>query len=147
MADAIKIIKDDHRKVEALFKKYKDLGDTAYATKQAIAMEICGLLTLHAQMEEEFLYPRIKEAFNKEDDKMVAEAYAEHDVAKQLIAEIQSLTPEDEQFDAKVVVLCENITHHVKEEEAELLPKTEKKLSEEELDEIGTQMEDFQNNA
>ena len=41
----------------------------------------------------------------------------EHNGAKQLIAEIEASSPDDEYFDAKVIVLSEMIKHHVKEEE------------------------------
>ena len=41
----------------------------------------------------------------------------EHDGAKKLIAQIESMSPEDDYFEAKVTVLSEMIKHHVKEEE------------------------------
>jgi len=143
MTDPIKLIKDDHRKVEALFKKYESCGDRAFKQKKLLGHEISMLLTKHAQMEEEIVYPKLSERFNKEGDKLVEEAYAEHEVAKQLISHIESLPPEDPQFHAKVIVLKEYILHHVKEEEGELLPKTKKEFSKEELNELGIQIERF----
>jgi hypothetical protein len=47
----------------------------------------------------------------------------EHASAKQLIAEIEEMSPRDKLFDAKVKVLVEYVKHHVKEEENELFPK------------------------
>ncbi|MDB5260209.1 MAG: hemerythrin [Candidatus Nomurabacteria bacterium] len=139
----IEIIKADHKKVESLFKKYEELGDKAFKTKKDLAMEIMNELSLHAEMEETILYPVLKDRFNKEGDKMVEEAYAEHGVAKDLIAELESLDPGDPQFDAKIKVLNENIDHHVKEEEEELLPRAEKELAREELEDIGRKMKEF----
>jgi hemerythrin-like domain-containing protein len=143
MNDPIKMIKDDHKKVKTLFGKYEELGDEAFKNKQSLALEIAAALTLHAEMEETLFYPKLKEMFTKEDGSLVEEAYAEHTVAKELIAEIESMDATDEQFDAKVKVLRENIEHHVKEEEDELLPKAEKELPEEELEAIGSEMESF----
>ena len=143
MADPIKIIKEDHRAVEKLFKQYEGLGDSAFKAKQKLALEIADLLSLHAEMEEQFLYPKLKDEFGDEEDKMVEEAYAEHGVAKELIAEIRELNPEEGQFDAKVKVLSENIAHHVKEEENELLPEAKSELPEAELEQIGEAMEQF----
>ncbi len=143
MTDPIKRIKEDHRNLEALFKKFDSCGDRATKAKKTISQQICTFLTKHAQMEEVCLYPKLSERFNKEGDKLVEEAYAEHEVAKQLIAQIESLPPENPQFHAKVTVLKEYITHHVKEEEGELLPKTKKEFSKEELNELGAEIERF----
>ncbi len=143
MTNPIEIIKRDHREVEKMFKEYEDLGDRAFETKKKIVEQIIEALKLHTEMEETYLYPKLTDAFNKEGDKMVEEAYAEHEVAKRLLEELSVMHPEDPQFDAKVKVLNENIAHHVMEEEEELLPKTEKELKEEELDAIGEQMKAF----
>lgn len=143
MANPITLIKNDHRAVEELFEKYEGLGNQAFKTKQSLALEITAALTLHAEMEEMLFYPKLKDAFNAEDDKMVEEAYAEHSVAKDLIAEIEMMDPEDPQFDAKIKVLNENVSHHVGEEEEELLPRAEQELSEEDLEAIGEAMESF----
>jgi hemerythrin-like domain-containing protein len=72
----------------------------------------------------------------------IREADEEHHVAKLLIAEISKMKPEDEQYDAKVTVLKENIEHHVEEEEGELFPNTKKKLSKEMLEQLGEEMEE-----
>lgn len=143
MADPIKIIKSDHRMVEKLFKGYEQLSGDALRAKQKIAEDICVALTLHAEMEETIMYPKQEEKFNNEGDKMVEEAYAEHEVVKGLIATLEEMDPDDPQFDAKLKVLQEVVSHHVKEEEQELLPKTEKEFSEEELSEMGDEMEAF----
>lgn len=139
----VELITNDHREVEALFAEYESLGATAYAAKRALADQIIRALELHTEMEETIAYPAFREALKAEEDKMVEEAFAEHEVVKHLIEEIRSLSPEDPQFDAKVTVLRENVQHHVKEEETELLPEAEKELSEEELQRIGEELQDF----
>lgn len=143
MDDAIDIIKKDHRKVEELFKEYEGLGDGKIAEKRMLADSVISELETHAEMEELYCYPAFKDAFSDEDDAMVEEATAEHDVAKSIMAELKTLEPEDPQFDAKVKVLSESIAHHVKEEEHELLPKAKDKLGKERLQEMGAQMMEF----
>lgn len=143
MANAIQIILNDHKEIKALFKQYSELGDRAFQTKKDLAQKICDLVSTHAEMEEGYLYPEAEDVFTKEGDKMVEEAYAEHEVAKNLIKELSKLDPEDSQFDAKIEVLSESVDHHMEEEEKDLLPKIEKTFKEETLDEIGTQMEEF----
>ena len=110
--DAIALLKDDHRAVEALFEAFESAkGGRA---KQKIANQICMELIIHAQIEEEIFYPATKEVVEEE---LYTEAHVEHDGAKVLIAEILASDPEDEFYDASVKVLSEMIKHHVKEEE------------------------------
>ena len=133
-ADAIKLLKDDHKEVKNYFKQYESLEDDA--EKQALADKICTALTVHAQIEEEIYYPATREAIN--DDDLLDEAEVEHASAKQLIAEIQSMKAGDRLFDAKVTVLGEYIDHHVEEEEGEMFP--ESRDSDLDLKELGAKL-------
>ena len=54
---------------------------------------------------------------------LLNEAEVEHASAKDLIAQISAMGPEEELFDAKVIVLGEYIDHHVEEERNEMFPK------------------------
>ena len=119
-ADAIKLLKDDHKEVKTYFKRYETLDDEA--EKQALADQICLALTIHAQIEEEIYYPAARGAID--DDDLLDEAEVEHASAKQLIAEIQAMKAGDRLFDAKVTVLGEYIDHHVEEEETEMFPES-----------------------
>ena len=143
MTNPIEIIKRDHRRVESLFKEYEDLGEYAFESKALVVENIIRELRLHDEMEEMLFYPRAEESLNKEGIKMVEEAYVEHSVAKRLLEELSVTHPEDPQFDARVKVLNENIAHHIMEEEQELLPRIEKELKDEELNEIGEEMKAF----
>lgn len=110
--DVTHILTADHRAVEKLFADFEKAGSAG--EKGKIADKICTELKIHAQVEEEILYPALK---GKIDDDLLKEAYVEHDGAKVLINEIVASSPSDEFFDAKVTVLKEEIEHHVKEEE------------------------------
>lgn len=123
--DAIALLTSDHREVKDLFEQYEKLGDKAATKKKNIADEICTALTLHAMVEEEIFYPAVREAAKNADD-LMDEAEVEHASAKDLIAQIQEMDPEDDLYDAKVKVLGEQIEHHVKEEEKEMFPKAKK---------------------
>lgn len=112
-ADAIALLKADHRKVEKLFANYQKTKGTE--RKKALADEICLELTVHSKVEEDVFYPGCRESGVEED--LMDEANVEHDGAKVLIAEIEHGRPEEQFFDAKVKVLSEMIKHHIKEEE------------------------------
>jgi hemerythrin superfamily protein len=124
--DAVQLLTNDHKECKKLFKAYEKLvkDEADGKEKQALAEQICLLLTVHATVEEEIFYPAAREALSEQD--LLDEAEVEHASAKELIAQIQAMSPEDELYDAKVTVLGEYIDHHVKEEETEMFPKAKK---------------------
>ncbi len=110
--DAIKLLKDDHRKVEDLFDNFEKTS--SLSRKAKLVQQICAELIVHSLIEEELFYPTFR---GKIEDDLLDEGYVEHDGAKLLIAELMAASPDDPFFDAKVSVLSEEIEHHVKEEE------------------------------
>jgi hypothetical protein len=129
---AVTLLKKDHREVEGWFDEYEQLE--ADTEKLALFNKIALALKVHTRIEEEIFYP--EERGDVEDD-MLDEAYVEHDGAKKLIAEIESMQPRDEYYDAKVKVLGEYIKHHVKEEEQPGGIFAQAKKGDEDLDAMG----------
>jgi len=126
--DAVELLTKQHREVEDLFEQFEKLGDNAKAKKKQLANQICQALIMHTMIEEEIFYPATRAAGEEQEETedMIDEAVVEHASAKDLIAQIQEMDPEDDLYDAKVKVLSEMIDHHVEEEEKEMFPKTRK---------------------
>jgi hemerythrin-like domain-containing protein len=123
--DAIGLLMDDHKRVQKIFKdfeKVKSKGDLEM--KAELVRTACHELTIHAQLEEELVYPVLREALKEKT--LIDEAAVEHGTAKQFISELESMDPNDELYDAKFLVLGEYINHHIKEEEKEIFPKAKK---------------------
>lgn len=137
-ADALKLLRADHAEVKKLFAEYEKLAkaEADADEREALALDICNKLTVHAQIEEEIFYPACRDVLQDKDD-LIDEATVEHASAKDLIAQLQSSSPDDDMYDAKVKVLGEYIDHHVKEEQNELFPKMRPKLD---LKELGEQL-------
>jgi len=140
-ANAVELLTSDHAEVSALFKKYGKLADSnaKASDRQAHAEQICTLLTVHATIEEEIFYPAARAA--GVEDALMDEADVEHASAKDLIGQLEGMSPGDDHYDAKVTVLGEYINHHVEEEEGEMFPKARKVLGEEGAETLGTRME------
>lgn len=136
--DAIALLKADHRQVEEWFSQFSKAGSKS--RKQQLADKICDALTAHTTIEEEIFYPAFLDATQDKD--LHHEAVVEHDGAKKLIAEIQSMSASDDYFDAKVTVLSEMIKHHVKEEEQPGGMFAEAKKSDMDLQALGSQLRD-----
>ncbi len=121
--DAVDLLVADHLAADKCFKQYEKLADknAPAAQRKALAEKVCGMLKVHTRIEEEIFYPAAREAGIEEA--MMDEAYIEHASAKDLIAQIESATPDSDYYDAKVKVLGDYIGHHVLEEHTEMFPK------------------------
>jgi hemerythrin superfamily protein len=126
-SDAIAALTADHKRVKALFKEFAALkakkGDQS-EEKAELVQRICQELKIHTQLEEGIFYPAVREAIR--DDDLMDEALVEHAGAKSLVEQLETMDPDDDLYDAKVTVLGEQVTHHVKEEEGEVFPKAKK---------------------
>jgi hemerythrin-like domain-containing protein len=137
--DAIALLKQDHREVEQLFKRFEKAGDNAHVAKGQIVASIIEALSRHAAIEEMVFYPAVRRDVPKQDS-AVLEALEEHHVVKWLLSELEALDPAAERFDAKATVLIENVRHHVKEEEGELFPKVRDRIERRRLVELGDEL-------
>jgi hemerythrin-like domain-containing protein len=135
--DAAKLLTEDHRKVQKMFQEFKKLGDDDTEEKEELVRTACTELTIHAMIEEEIFYPALRGEIK--DSSLLDEANVEHTVAKQLIGELEEMTPDEELYDAKFTVLGEYVNHHIAEEEKELFPQA--KRAKVDMQAIGQQLD------
>lgn len=119
---AIKLLMDDHKTVDKLFRQCSRAARAS--ERHAIVQKICAALTVHATIEEEIFYPEVRAALKQQD--LLDEALVEHGSIKALVAALKSARPGDELYDGRVTVLKEYVKHHVKEEEEEMFPKVKR---------------------
>jgi hemerythrin-like domain-containing protein len=137
--DAIVLLKNDHKEIRKTFNDFEKAGDRAFAAKGRLVDRMIELLTVHTYVENEVMYPRVRELLPElEDD--VLESYEEHHVADVLVMELATMKPDDERFTAKTTVLIENVRHHIEEEEQEWFPQVREGLGRKTLQEIGAQL-------
>lgn len=111
----IPLLKKDHKEVSALLKEALATSEQSEEKRAQLFTQINDALVLHMRFEEENLYPLLREQTRTKDDALEAEA--EHAQVKHLLNEISNLDANDERWKANVMVLTEDIRHHVKEEE------------------------------
>jgi hemerythrin-like domain-containing protein len=144
--DAIVLLKQDHKEILKAFKDFEKLGPDATKRKGQLVDKMIELLTVHTYLENEVMYPRVRELLPElEDD--VLESYEEHHVADVLVMELVGMSPDAERFTAKTTVLIENVRHHIEEEEEEWFPQVREGLSRKVLQEIGQEMVDRRKKA
>ena len=114
--DAIDLLDADHLAVHALFQSYRELVRTCAGGPQrrALAEEICMELTIHARLEEELLYPAVREGLN--DDELMDEADDTHAGQREVIVQILSGSPDDPLYDARMAALAGHVERHVRQE-------------------------------
>jgi iron-sulfur cluster repair protein YtfE (RIC family) len=120
--DLLKMLKEDHKKAKKAFQDFERLDKQQHGDEcQALVMQTCAELSVHAMLEEEIFYPAIRDAMREQG--LIDEAEVEHASAKTLIADLQQLPPEDRTYAATFKVLGEYVQHHIKEEESEIFPQ------------------------
>jgi hypothetical protein len=137
--NAIDLLKRQHKDVRGMFKKLEK-SENARERRQLMD-QVRLALEAHTTIEEEIFYPAVRELETKKAEEMVNEAFEEHHVVKLVLRELPEVDPDHERFEAKMTVLSELVEHHVEEEEKEMF-KAAKRLGEDELEELGTRMEE-----
>ncbi len=144
--DAIVLLKEDHKQVRKLFKQFQSAGEGATGEKGQIVEQILEALTVHTYLENEVMYPEVRKLLpDLEHD--VLESYEEHHVADVLCFELASMSPDDERFEAKTMVLIKSVSHHIEEEEQEWFPKVREGLGRKQLQELGARMVELRGKA
>jgi hemerythrin superfamily protein len=134
--DAIQLLKDDHEKVEKIFSDMERKEN-----RQRLFPELDRELSIHAEIEEKVFYPACKEAEPTRD--LVLESIEEHKQIKLVLADLEQTDKSTDEWGAALKVLKEDVMHHVGEEEKELFPKVKKILSKDQLEALGTRMEEI----
>jgi hemerythrin-like domain-containing protein len=137
--DAIVLLKEDHTEIRQLFREFEGVGENATKAKEDLVERILRLLSVHTYLENEVMYPRVRELLPDVEDHIL-ESYEEHHVADVLCMELAAMSPEDDRYAAKTTVLIESVRHHMDEEEQEWFPQVRAALSRSQLQDMGARM-------
>ena len=105
--DPIEMLKHDHDEVKALPEKLDKTTERAEVTRTDGLERLRLKLDVHEAIEEEILYPALKE-FAK-TKAITLEAYEEHHVVEMVMAELEATPVGDETWAAKLTVAKENL--------------------------------------
>ena len=59
--DAIVLLKEDHKAIRGLFRKFQQTDEDASTRQGQIVDSILEALTVHTYLENEVMYPRVRE--------------------------------------------------------------------------------------
>jgi len=135
--DAVTFLVDEHMKAKALFEKIEAATDAT--TKQQLLTQLIADLRSHTKIEEEVLYPLLREQITG-GGKLFEESMQDHHEAKKAMAKLEDLTPDDAEWQPTFEILMHGVLHHATEEEAEMFPKMLEEWSEEKLARLGNEL-------
>jgi iron-sulfur cluster repair protein YtfE (RIC family) len=118
--DPVRLIKQDHRRVKVLFRRFEQAKSAA--ERQKVGEELIEELSVHATIEEQLIYPLIRNANASRGAGAVLNALEEHHVMKLVLAELDAMEVSEARYAAKIHVVRESVESHIAEEERTLLP-------------------------
>lgn len=135
MSGVITLIKDDHKKLEAVFKKLESAEPDQVPD---LLEQVTEMLVPHSKAEEEVVYPAIKATVPDEGED-VDDGLEEHHHVESTLAQLRSSEPDAPGVDGLIAAMIGEVRHHVEEEEEQILPAFAKAASNEQLSELGEQ--------
>lgn len=121
MPQIYEVVKQEHQQVSRLLNQLTE----GQPTKQMI-QELYTMLEAHTKAEEKTFYKDLEKS--EQTQEIVLEGIEEHHVADVLLEEIIKLRSNDKRLKAKLMVLKENVEHHVQEEEQQMFPKARRMM-------------------
>ncbi len=122
MAHIMKVLMDDHARIRRMFAGFR-----AQPTNPDLALGIVDELKVHASLEEELVYPVLKEA----NAALAKASEADHAAADKMVSKVEKLEPGSRELMALMTDLEDAVEAHMEMEEAEVIPVLKAHLGEE----------------
>lgn len=137
--NAFELLKNDHQKVSGIFQQLEPTTEDDAARRQTLVTQLKQDLDMHAHIEETIFYPALKKEV--ETREITLEALDEHQEIKDLLAQLVATPPNSGDWSDALSELKESVEHHVDEEENEMFSKARDVLSPQQIEELGTRMQ------
>src|SRR5437763_14389390 len=116
--DIIDLLTTDHSEVTQLFSRFSQSSKPE--TQDELAKDIIHELSVHAAVEEQFVYPLVRAKVDGGGD-MVEHGIEEHQEVKRLLAEIEKLDAGSAEFTSKMDKVMSSVRVEAQGEEGDAL--------------------------
>ena len=140
--DGLTLLEQGHKVVKEILAEGEKTTERGEKTRSELFARLKRELTIHEEMEEQVLYPALREISKSRD--IALEGYEEHHVVDEILTELEETPPSDETWAAKFKVAKENLEHHMEEEETDMWAAARREFSEDELEDMGKRMMEIQ---
>lgn len=132
------LIRLDHNKVNTIFT---EIGATKDPQKlQEYFGQLYKDLLVHAQAEEEIVYPRIRSFYGDENTQ---ELYDEQAEWRPLLEEIKSIDPANaDHFRSRIKDLMDQVGDHIRQEESTMFAAIDRNCSDEQKEQMATEFKE-----
>jgi hemerythrin superfamily protein len=115
--DVVELILADHREFERLFRALRNREEDRAARRA----ELADLLVAHAEAEEREVYPNLERHAPEAEDE-IEHSHEEHSEGHEKLLDLLRVEDVDsEDFEEALEELVETVTHHLDEEERDVL--------------------------
>jgi hypothetical protein len=135
MAGVVTLIKDDHQKLEAVFKQLEKAEPKEIP---ALLLQVAQMLIPHSKAEEQVVYPAIK-ATAPDERAEVDDGIAEHHHVEATLEKLLGSDPGAAGVDGLIAAMIGEVRHHVEEEESDILSTFAEAATNQQLSELGEQ--------
>lgn len=134
------MLKLDHDEIKGLISQLDAQKDEKTSDKETVFTMLTQKLQLHEALEESIFYPAMNE--HPKTKELALEGYEEHEVVDKIMLDIRGLDFMDAAWPEKVSGMKQKLEHHIQEEEEQLFKQARQVFSEQELEELGSRMEE-----
>ena len=131
--DVVDFLIGQHEQIKSLFEQTLD---SSGKEREKAFLELRRLLAVHETAEVEFVHSRAKRKM-PDGDKVVGARLEEEHEAKTVLAELEKLDVDTEEFTRQLSKLRDAMLDHAEHEEKEEFSKLQEELSEDELERMG----------
>ena len=131
--NAVDFLIGQHEQIKSLFEQTLD---SSGKQREKTFLELRRLLAVHETAEKEFVHWRAKRKI-PDGDKVVGARLEEEHEAKTVLAKLEKLDVDTEEFTRQLSKLRDAMLDHAEHEEKEEYSKLQEELSEDELEQMG----------
>jgi hemerythrin-like domain-containing protein len=141
--DALTVVRQDHRKLEALLERCERLDVDDEEERAVLLGQLQATLRHHVDQEESILYPIYRERARRAgvDQALLDQAIEQHRLIERLSRGLTDGEPDDDTLATRLTLLVEQVRTHLNTESSVLLTAVEDLLDDDTLLELGRRME------
>jgi hemerythrin superfamily protein len=130
--NVLDLLHTDHQTVDKLFAELLSTPSTRKARREELFATLKSELIRHSHAEEKVFYPPLRE--KKQSHDVVEEGIGEHHHVEDLLARMEAIPADSDDWLDSVQKLKECVEHHVREEEGEIFDDARSLLGEQVLE-------------
>jgi hemerythrin-like domain-containing protein len=141
--DALTLVRQDHRKLEALLERCERLDGDDGEERAVLLGQLRAALRHHIDQEEPILYTIYRERARRAgvDQAPLDQAIEQHRLIERLSRELTEGEPDGDILAARLTLLTEQVRTHLDTESSVLLTAVEDLIDDDTLQELGRRME------